>query len=641
MRIYIEREGDRIHLHSKWAPGLPEKCKSVGGGRWSKSQRVWTYPLDFGTCTRLRAVFGADLEIGPELGGWARAEKARLAGMDQLSSMVDVELSPRISYQAPELYDAIGNRTYQKVAAKYIADGRNVLIGDQPGLGKTLETISGIMEAGITGPVLVFCPSTAIDSVWGRELRKWAPEDLVFPIMGTKPKRQQALGEALFNAGMHDTKRTWIICNIEMARVKLWDECVSGLCKGDLAKTRFEKDAAKACRGKHERRTDVQYPELFAQPWASIIVDESHRALIAQAAVLKKMTQQRAGMALLPLQDNGLRVALSGTPWRGKAKNFWGTLNWLRPNVYTSFWRWAEQWFDIDDNGYGKVISNHIKEGMEDAFTRELRTIMLRRTKEEVAKDLPPKQYTDVVIPLSPKQRKAYDSFAANGIARLDSSVMSGLGVLAEMTRMKQLSASYGHIEQTGANAEGDPTFTYFPELPSSKFDWVVEFLAERGIEKEEPAGNAKVVLASQWTEVINLYAKELEAMGIPVYTLTGETKQADRPKMIDDFQNNPNSPRVFLLNTYAGGVAVTLDAADDLVFLDKTWIPDDQEQVEDRIHRVSRIHNVNIYSLISEDTIEESITEQNMTLDEIQKTLMDGSRGVDLARQLLKGQSR
>lgn len=641
MRIYIEREGDRIHLHSKWAPGLPEKCKSIGGGRWSAKQKVWTYPLDFGTCTRLRNVFGQSLEIGPVLLAWARDEKARLAEMDRLSAATDAELL-RVGELAPSLFEAMGNRTYQRVGARYIADGRNVIIGDQPGLGKTLETIGGILEAGITGPILVFCPSTAIDATWTRELHRWVPEDLVFPITGAKPQRQQKLGEALFNAGMHDTKRTWIICNIEMARVKLFDVCLDGLCEGDLAKTRWEKDKARACGGKHETQREIQYPELFSRPWSAVVVDESHRALVCHAATLKKMTQQRAGMALLPLAEDGLKIAVSGTPWRGKAKNFWGTLNWLRPKVYTSYWNWVERWFDIEDNGYGKVISNHIAEGREDAFARDLRSIMLRRTKGEVAKDLPPKQYTDILLPMHPKQQKVYDDFTSNGIAKLDNSVLSGLGVLAEMTRMKQIASSYGHMEQSGFTEDGDPKYSYLATLPSNKFDWTVEFLSERGIEKDEPFGDAKVVIASQWTEVINLYAEELRKLGIAAFVLTGETKQDDRTRMIAAFQDpNQTFARVFLLNTMAGGVSVTLDAADDLVFLDKTWIPDDQEQVEDRIHRVSRIHNVNIYSLISEGTIEETITEQNITLDEIQKALMDGSRGVDLARKLLKGKSR
>ena len=96
--------------------------------------------------------------------------------------------------------------------------------------------------------------------------------------------------------------------------------------------------------------------------------------------------------------------------------------------------------------------------------------------------------------------------------------------------------------------------------------------------------------------------------------------------------------PRVFLLNTNAGGVSLTLDAADDVIIVDKTWNPDDQIQVEDRAHRVSRTdHSVTIWNLISEGTIEASIKEINDEREYKYKSLIDGQRGVSFAKQIMK----
>ena len=81
----------------------------------------------------------------------------------------------------------------------------------------------------------------------------------------------------------------------------------------------------------------------------------------------------------------------------------------------------------------------------------------------------------------------------------------------------------------------------------------------------------------------------------------------------------------------------MTLDKADDLIILDETWIPDDQEQVEDRIHRASRIHQVTIWYIRSLGTVEEGIARLNLSADDLQKALLDGSRGVATARKILE----
>lgn len=643
MIIPIEKTSDRIYLKIGYSPSLQDRCKRVGGGRISLAKGVCFYPLDWATLLALRAEFGDSLQIGPELRKWAKGARSKDAEMRNLSAANDAELI-RVPEVSPGLASAMSARRYQRVGAKYIADGRRVIIADQPGMGKTLETIGAMIEADVIGPILVFCPATAIDATWARELHRWVPEDLVHPISGTKRQRERKLDEALFNAEMHSASRAWIICNIEMARVWVGDICPDGSCKADRGRGAREKEEAKICPNlkRHVKTKEPQYPMLFDSeqlPWAAVIVDESHKSLVCHAATLKKMTQQRVGMALIPLRESGLRVALSGTPWRGKAKNFWGTLNWLRPEIYTSYWRWAEKWFDIDDDGFGKTVSDSPRPGLADSFAEGMRTIMLRRTKAECIKDLPPKQYIDVILPLTSRQKNIYDGVVSDAVVGLGEpgpSLVSG--VLHEIGLLRQIATCPGKIDRR-VDTSGETRFRFIPDLPSNKINWIIDFLAERGIEKD-PTGDSKVVIASQSTSVINLLTSELEVRGIICRVLTGETKHSVRARIIAEFQDEtgPDAPRVFILNTTAGGTSVTLDVADELVFIDETWIPDDQEQVEDRVHRASRNHNVTIYRLISEDTIEEKIFKQNILLDDIQKTLMDKTRGVEFARQLLEG---
>ena len=674
MTVFVEREGNRIQLRAAWAPDVPAKCKRVSGARWSPAQKVWTYPLDWNTCVALRDVWGSELQIGDDLAAWARAAKAADAALRDIADGALMDASdalPRVYEEAPGLAAAVASRPYQVAGAKYIETGRRVLVGDQPGMGKTLETMAAFVQAGVTGPILVFCPQTAIRATWERELKRWLPQDDVFCTIGTKTQRQKTIAdfkdsiEMLFPDEKH-SRRTWLICNIEMGRLKITDLCPAGLCGVErMTNARDRKMAVALCPNpeQHTELRTADYPQLFEREWSAIVVDESQRALICHSSPRfpRKMSQTRAGMSFLRIKENGFRLALSGTPWRGKAKNFWGTLNWLRPDVYTSYWRWAGQWFDITNNGFGNNVSNEVRSGLEEAFGIDMRAIMIRRTKKECMKDLPPKSYVDVSLPMLSAQAKAYNAMAKNAAAELEGGSIMADGILAEMTRLKQFAGSTCIAKKTPVRwnkqamrdlvgaAKGELAFDVDgdifsekldvdPTLPSSKFDWLVDFLAQRGIEKEEPFGDAKVVVASQFTGLLNVFAAELRKMGIDCHLLTGQTPAHHRAKLIESFQGDSlGGPRVFLLNTFAGGVSITLDAADDLVLLDRTWIPDNEEQVEDRIHRASRIHNVTIYSLISEGTIEEGIAETNLSRDELQKLLMDGTRGVEYVRRLLE----
>jgi SNF2 family DNA or RNA helicase len=165
----------------------------------------------------------------------------------------------------------------------------------------------------------------------------------------------------------------------------------------------------------------------------------------------------------------------------------------------------------------------------------------------------------------------------------------------------------------------------------------VDSFLAERGIygDPKLDDGDSKVVIASQFTSMINLWAEALRAKGIECLVMTGETNKGDAfARMQRQFQAK-GGPRVLLLNTMAGGVSITLDAADDMAIMDETWVPDDQEQVEDRIHRTSRTdHQVTIWYVRSEGTIERDLAGSNIIKDDRQKRSLDGRRGIEVARQ-------
>lgn len=616
-------------------------------------------PLSLTNCKELRRLFGDRLEISDGLNNWAFDEIERLGAIENFSSAdSDAELDPRVAEQLPGLARMV--HAYQRAGIAFITHTRNALLADQPGLGKTLQTIGAMANAGVTGDILVAAPSAAVATTWPDELARWAPNDEVIVVMGTGPKRhkifaQHGLGERVNSddqtieptkPGDGSSGRRWFIVNLEMMRSQ-WVK----------PKRVHRKHKTTGQMGWFEEKGwwSHSYPELHNHEWAAFVIDESHRCLICHSAKPQSQTQVRAGAGMIPVAEDGLRIALSGTPLRGKVENLWGTLNWMDPEKYHAYWTWAQQWFHVLGDPRNPRESpmeiNGLDETKAKAFYDDIAPIMLRRTKAEVRPELPDKLYAGTPLPyedgtvdehspighwltMSPKQAKAYQEIREQAETVLESGVLVANGVLAELTRLKQFAICHGDLEE---RADGE--YKFLPQLPSTKFEWLVEFLDSLGINKhssmEPDEEERKVVVASQFTSILNMYEAELAKLGIETLKITGQVSQKQRKENKDRWQQ-PGGPRVFLLNTAAGGVSLTLDAADDLVFLDETWIPDEQEQVEDRIHRVSRLHNVTIHYLRTLGTIEENIALTTGSRERLTKMLIDGQRGVSFAKSLL-----
>ncbi len=277
--------------------------------------------------------------------------------------------------------------------------------------------------------------------------------------------------------------------------------------------------------------------------------------------------------------------------------------------------------------------------------------IVVRRTKAEVAPELPPKLYggehldsgddsspVAVWLDMDGKQRKAYDSMVKDAVAQVHNGTIMPNATFSINMRLRQLANAYARVDEE----------RIYPALPSNKFDWLTNFLDEHGIDKTictsstKRAGKRaevpKIIVASQFTKLLELFAIELGRKHmIQSWLFTGNTKARDRQHIEHDWQDNPNSGvRVLFLNMVSGGTSLTLDAADDVVMLDKPWNQSDATQVEDRVHRISRIHQVTIWNLLSRDTLEEGIARNTTAKDRDIKAIMDGSRGVEFMMKIL-----
>jgi SNF2 family DNA or RNA helicase len=636
MKVQASVVGHRIHVKGVGAD-IRDLHEQIPGANFSKTARAWTLPLSMDSCRALRETFKELLEIKPSLWQWAgdaRKHERSQARLGRKHSGVALRVIPDLY---PAVAEAMASRPYQATAARFISEGRAVLVADTPGLGKTLEAIAGCLESAsqAAGPYLICAPATSLSVVWEREILMRTDDAVPWVVEGSAAQRAASLAEAL-DTGF-DLSSTWIIINIEMLRTKSMWVCPS--CGAEYVASDRPRSAVVSCGHdvkKVKTRHDHKYPQLFEREWGGIIMDECQRSLIRTTGT---PTQTRAGAKLLRVRSDGVKVALSGTPMRGKAPRLWGTLNWLRPDIYTSYWSWVERFFKVNTYGRAREIGNLRPERMGD-LNKSLNAIMLRRTKAEVSPELPPKQYMGsplnprdpdspaaVWLSMTPAQAKAYAQMKKMGTAVVDSGRLGAVGLLAEQTRMKMFATCY--MKMDGMRA--------LPTLPSNKFDWLVQFLTERSIIDGDDIPTGKVVIVSQFTSILEMIGHELEhKYGVPTLAITGKVTGSRRAEAERAFNSDRSRFYVLLLNTKAGGVSITLDAADDMVFLDETHDPDDQEQAEDRINNrrpEEKVATRRYWYLKSLGTIDEAIAATNLSLDKQGKQLLDGRRGLEYVR--------
>jgi SNF2 family DNA or RNA helicase len=657
-QIKIDKKGRRIELRST-APisglvtAVPGAYKRVDG--------VWTVPLSLESCKLLRAKYGRRLEMGSELRRWAQGVVNSRAYMAKLAASADAELTV-LSKDAPAIAQAMKKRKYQRVGVRFIADSTAILLADDPGLGKTITALGGIIEAGIEGPYLIVAPKTAADSVWRREILRWLPKGhrpIIMPEFSYARERKLRLTRY--------GPKTWVILHPEMVRAQSWLVCqekktirkrqvnkrtgrkrvlrINTIC-GERTAERARQKRELSCghfkKPNTKKEFDPKHPILFEKEWGAIIVDESHDSLIKRGSV---PTQRRRGLDKLKLRPDGIRIAMSGTPFDSKPHQLWGTLNWLDSSNYSAFNRWAELYWQ--KTGYTGYEIGEFRVDREELLWDSLSSVALRRTKAEVAQDLPPK--IEVGTPLDPldesspvgiwlemdgKQAKAYESMEKLSVAELESGRLEAISALAELTRLKQLACSYGDIVPVMRKGEVD--HKYIPQLPSNKFDWIVENLEEWGYPKNPIT---KVVIVSMYTGILEAFQRGLEAHFKTKKTLctaiTGKTPGQDRRSIIDRF-NRSGTEQIMMLNVKAGGTAITIDSADRMIFISETRSPDQQKQAEDRIHRVSNPRQCMYYYLRSLGTVDVGTALINQEAISDTHRLLDGRRGVEYMRHVM-----
>ena len=276
------------------------------------------------------------------------------------------------------------------------------------------------------------------------------------------------------------------------------------------------------------------------------------------------------------------KLVLTGTPIENSLTDLWAQMNFINPGLLGSQTTFRKEFAQIieRDPDNSRVIK---LKAMVEPF-------ILRRTKEQVASDLPPKTEQIRICDMSPEQQTLYESEKSIVRNKLllsltDSSLNHNSAlVLQSLTRLRQIACH--------------PRLAGFDE-PSAKFDEVVRVLETILSE------NHKVLVFSSFVEYLNIFEEHLKNAGIGYSMLTGATR--NREEVIDRFQTN-SQVQVFLISLKAGGVGLNLTAADYVFVLDPWWNPSAENQAIDRAHRIGQTKNVFVYKFVTAGTLEEKI---------------------------------
>jgi superfamily II DNA or RNA helicase len=412
------------------------------------------------------------------------------------------------------------------------------ILADDMGLGKTLQALALIAHARQAGPALappgpdhtapflIVAPASVVAN-WAAEAARFTPDLRVVAVTETGSRSGRDLGELIAGA----------------------DAVVTS-----YALLRLDFDA------------------YSALGWSGLILDEAQFAKNHQSKAYQCARRLRAPF----------KLAVTGTPMENNLMELWSLLSITAPGLFPNPSRFREY--------YARPIERQGQAELLGQLRRRIRPLVRRRTKEQVARELPPKQEQVLQVELHPRHRKLYQTH----LQRERQKVLGLIGdmnanrftILRSLTLLRQLSLHPALAGESDADA------------PCAKIDSLLDQL------REVTGGGHRALVFSQFTGFLALVRSALENAGIGYCYLDGKTR--DRASAVAQFKDG--AAPVFLISLKAGGFGLNLTEADYCFLLDPWWNPATEAQAVDRTHRIGQTRNVMVYRLIASGTIEEKV---------------------------------
>uniref|UniRef100_A0A8C0WB32 DNA helicase n=1 Tax=Castor canadensis TaxID=51338 RepID=A0A8C0WB32_CASCN len=435
---------------------------------------------------------------------------------------------------------------------------RNCILADEMGLGKTIQSITFLYEIylkGIHGPFLVIAPLSTIPN-WEREFRTWTELNVVVYHGSQASRRTIQLYEMYFKD--------------PQGRV------IKGSYKFHAIITTFEMIL-----------TDC--PELRNIPWRCVVIDEAHRLKNRNCKLLE-------GLKMMDLEH---KVLLTGTPLQNTVEELFSLLHFLEPSRFPSETTFMQEFGDLKTEEQVQKLQAILK------------PMMLRRLKEDVEKNLAPKEETIIEVELTNIQKKYYRAILEKNFTFL-SKGGGQANVPNLLNTMMELRKCCNHPYLiNGAEEKILEEFkeTHNAESPDFQLQAMIQAAGKLVlIDKLLPklkAGGHRVLIFSQMVRCLDILEDYLIQRRYPYERIDGRVRGNLRQAAIDRF-SKPDSDRfVFLLCTRAGGLGINLTAADTCIIFDSDWNPQNDLQAQARCHRIGQSKSVKIYRLITRNSYE------------------------------------
>jgi len=420
------------------------------------------------------------------------------------------------------------------------------ILADDMGLGKTLQTLALICHARqadpTIGPFLIMAP-TSVVSNWTTEAARFAPELKVVAITDTLRRRGQTLAEAIAGADV-------VVTSYTLFR--------------------------------------LDFDDYSQMPWSGMILDEAqftknHQSKIYQCA------------RRLPVP---FKLAITGTPMENNLMELWSLLSITAPGLFPSPTRFRYYYAQpIEKQGDAELLAQ---------LRRRVKPLVKRRTKEQVAADLPEKQEQVLEVELHPRHRKIYQTHLQRERQKVLGLVhdmdKNRFTILRSLTLLRQLSLHAELVDDAHGN------------VPCAKIDTMLEQL------HDVIDGGHRALVFSQFTGFLSTVRGRLDAAGIEYCYLDGSTR--NRAAVLQRFKDS--SVPVFVISLKAGGFGLNLTEADYCFLLDPWWNPATEAQAVDRTHRIGQTRSVMVYRLIAKDTIEEKVMALKARKAQLFSSVMD-----------------
>ncbi|XP_028624979.1 chromodomain-helicase-DNA-binding protein 7 isoform X3 [Grammomys surdaster] len=435
---------------------------------------------------------------------------------------------------------------------------RNCILADEMGLGKTIQSITFLYEIylkGIHGPFLVIAPLSTIPN-WEREFRTWTELNVVVYHGSQASRRTIQLYEMYFKD--------------PQGRV------IKGSYKFHAIITTFEMIL-----------TDC--PELRNIPWRCVVIDEAHRLKNRNCKLLE-------GLKMMDLEH---KVLLTGTPLQNTVEELFSLLHFLEPSRFPSETTFMQEFGDLKTEEQVQKLQAILK------------PMMLRRLKEDVEKNLAPKEETIIEVELTNIQKKYYRAILEKNFTFL-SKGGGQANVPNLLNTMMELRKCCNHPYLiNGAEEKILEEFkeTHNAESPDFQLQAMIQAAGKLVlIDKLLPklkAGGHRVLIFSQMVRCLDILEDYLIQRRYPYERIDGRVRGNLRQAAIDRFSKADSDRFVFLLCTRAGGLGINLTAADTCIIFDSDWNPQNDLQAQARCHRIGQSKSVKIYRLITRNSYE------------------------------------